>query len=860
MKINRSAIVMIGFFLIFVPQAQTQTLYNGVGHIPLSHQETWNVAGLLQDMSTTIPVEVFIITGSTGDDDTELAAAISDAKDHVDDTDGLAIIYFPEGTYYLDSPITLTQEYRNIVFQGAGSDRTTLVFRNMRNSNCIVLSGDADDWIDLERDFDKGEKRIYPASGTWATGDWIHFIVYNFDYRKDPIDEFEIVGQITRIDSTGTDGYGDYLEIKDEANMNYIDGGERPMKVRKITPIQNIGIEDLKIMRSPYEKAYGAAHPYHIKLEYAVNCWVRGVESYKPSCHHLTISRSSHCEISGCYFHEAMDYHGGGWGYGAVLYASTTNCLVENNIFRHLRHSLVAVAGSNCNVWTFNYSREQHYTGGSVTWRDLDLHAKWPFGHLFEHNLIEMIGSDGAHGANGFYNTFVRNRAYAHNTELKKMEDWSTLGNISTKNPLRSLYHFYDHPPITDRFGFFNNYSYYKTHNECYWDGDADEAELLDVSYYYSARPEFLTMNYTWPAIGPKVSSSPLTQSIPAEARFGANKKTYLSNPTPKPMSSSGTLVNSEVWYGTHSLTGNVIVPAGLTLYLEDGATINLNSYYIRCDGNGKIIEQGSIIYSPNDICVTQSSIIKGQYSNIQSDIDNAVTGQEIYLGADTYVENIDIDKNITLLHTGSGSAYIRGNTKISNTSATLKWLRLEPGSTFGTVLGIYNGTGTLHSCYIYKGPYTGWWGIWCSNSTLKLRYGSIFPGSTSSNTSIFLINAGSSSYIRDCWIKPGNGIAISGTADGYAQDCHIVTFYKDSGWDINAYFADAGTFELIDNSYGTSQEIYDPEPYNVSGDGWPPGGLAKIHQTEDSLIKSGNGILDNLLNQADKSGCLWKI
>jgi len=236
-------------------------------------------------------------------------------------------------------------------------------------------------------------------------------------------------------------------------------------------------------------------------------------------------------------------------------------------------------------------------------------------------------------------------------------------------------------------------------------------------------------------------------------------------------------------------------------------------------------------------------------HSSVTDAIDCAQSSETVLVCSGTYIENITIDKNITI--EASGSAYIRGNTKISNTSATLKWLCLEPGSFYGTALGIYNGTGTIHSCYIYKGPYTGWWGIWCSSSTLKLRYGSIYPTSTSSNTSIFLINAGSSSYIRDCWIKPGNGIAISGTADGYAEDCHIVTLYKDSGWDINAYFADAGTFELIDNIYGNNQEIYDPEPYNVSGDGWPPGGLAKINQTENSS-KSGNGTLDNLLNQAD--------
>jgi len=97
--------------------------------------------------------------------------------------------------------------------------------------------------------------------------------------------------------------------------------------------------------------------------------------------------------------------------------------------------------------------------------------------------------------------------------------------------------------------------------------------------------------------------------------------------------------------------------------------------------------------------------------------------------------------------------------------------------------------------------------------------------------------------------IKPGNGIAIDGTADGYAQDCDIFTYYRDTGYDINAYFADAGTFELDDNNFGSAQSIYDPYPYNVSGDGWPSG-LAKpalmAHSTSDK------NDIDDMLVQAD--------
>jgi len=38
------AIILLFFFAI--AGVQSQTLFNGVGHIPQDHQETWNVAGL----------------------------------------------------------------------------------------------------------------------------------------------------------------------------------------------------------------------------------------------------------------------------------------------------------------------------------------------------------------------------------------------------------------------------------------------------------------------------------------------------------------------------------------------------------------------------------------------------------------------------------------------------------------------------------------------------------------------------------------------------------------------------------------------------------------------------------------------
>jgi len=348
-----------------------------------------------------------------------------------------------------------------------------------------------------------------------------------------------------------------------------------------------------------------------------------------------------------------MDYCEGGYGYGVELGASTTNCLIENNIFRYLRHALVAGAGSNCNVWAFNYSREQHYTTpGWPTYRDLDLHAKYPFGHLFEHNVIEMIGADNYHGDNGPYNAFVRNHSYDGNISLdmvdKAMEDWSSLGNIYDDSPLNSVYQQYVDPPICDIFGFFNNYTAGYSHNVCHTHFNDSDAELYDVSYYYSSRPNFLPLSYTWPAIGPKISSTQLTQSIPAKDRYNEYKKTYLPYPTPKPLTLSGTLAYSQKWSGAITLMGNVTVPSGITLTIQTGTTVNVPSGK-KITIIGKLYADGSAFAPVSDTWLGIEFInAPDNYSHIQNcTITNANTGVYMY-GTDVTLSNNYIHNNTT--------------------------------------------------------------------------------------------------------------------------------------------------------------------------------------------------------------------
>src|SRR4030067_3704872 len=106
--------------------------------------------------------------------------------------------------------------------------------------------------------------------------------------------------------------------------------------------------------------------------------------------------------------------------------------------------------------------------------------------------MIEEIGANDEWGANVFFNAFVRNYSYDEDLiTLKKMEDWSFLGNIKEQFiAKKALLYDADHDPIIDLFGYRLNYTLPVTHLQNSVNGW--ESELADVSYYYSARPYFL--------------------------------------------------------------------------------------------------------------------------------------------------------------------------------------------------------------------------------------------------------------------------------------------------------------------------------------------------------------------------------
>jgi len=448
-----------------------------------------------------------------------------------------------------------------------------LEFKIGDDGTCFDIQGRVIDSYkeNVSSDIQKGAT-VLKFSNTLERGDWIWVCENDFnceDYGKTK----GIVGQITQIAGNYDINNNGYI-IKDAASKEYLIANN--LCVKKLEPITNIGIENLTIKRidtaESSDEAYGSGN--NIKFNYAVNCWVKGVEFYNTCRHHIEISHSSHIEVSGCYIHHALSYGGGSYGYGIVLQSSTTNCLIENNIFRKLRHAIGIASGANCNVITYNFSTEQFSTiklaGSDLIYPDSDicLHGRYPYANLFEYNFVEFIEADNTHGLNGPYNTFVRNMVYDEHQSCsfdlpgyQKIDLYyapitALLGNQvnfdssgsnldagQADNPVNSRQDYIKNENektsfSVEAYGF--NDSEMWSHNQI----DSTQAktlELLDVSYYYSSIPDFISQfkNLQFPTIGPLAPDygDPYSTHhlIPSYLRFHAGDSimTYLPDPLP---------------------------------------------------------------------------------------------------------------------------------------------------------------------------------------------------------------------------------------------------------------------------------------------------------------------------------------
>ena len=172
---------------------------------------------------------------------------------------------------------------------------------------------------------------------------------------------------------------------------------------------------------------------------------------------------------------------------------------------------------------------------------------------MFEHNIVEFIEADDAHGANGPYNAFVRNMVYADNIDLYSAPHAAVLGcdtdssrAVSTSGNTSFSIQAYGKSYLVG--GSFVSYedapwiSYFDGHF-VYRPGGTNFAMFRDISYFYTSRPYFLSSKYTWPCLGPDLDNPflksqetgyyrEMSQTIPAEDRYISGHETFISKLT----------------------------------------------------------------------------------------------------------------------------------------------------------------------------------------------------------------------------------------------------------------------------------------------------------------------------------------
>ncbi len=493
--------------------------------VPAEALTDWTGAGLLAGTPNRAKA-VFDITAETGGTwDEKLSSALAKARK----VKGLPVILFPSGVYRFEKGVVLTRETagNGVIFMGAGADSTFLDFGIGRDGNCFDVRGaETGVQLSLEADMPKRTRRITATglSDRFSTGDWVRLCESGFP-EADP----ENVGEITRIrEISGREG-----SLETEANKTY--RAVHGLWIRKMDPVQNVGFEGFTLRRLDTEpssqNAYDSGDNFFFDV--AVNCWIRGVASRNTCRHHVCANRSGHLLIEGSSFAEAVSRDENSYGYGVLLEVCTSRCLIQNNAFDRLRHAMAVCEGVNGNVFAFNYSRGQAWTYHGLPnlfqGADLCLHGRYPYANLFEQNVVEFVYADNSHGANGPYNTFLRNWVYDGSSgkgllRLYRAPQSIVFGNIST--PARSARVRYDScKPFRDTFGR-DSKRRPRPHKESR-DAELDPAEtgLVTVSYFYRYRPDFLPVEYTWPAIGPDAGNGPPVQRIPAMRWFEAGRE-----------------------------------------------------------------------------------------------------------------------------------------------------------------------------------------------------------------------------------------------------------------------------------------------------------------------------------------------
>jgi hypothetical protein len=475
--------------------------------ISQSRRVDWSHAGLIQPVYNPFNEISILSFGGVGDGITSNDNAIQSALQSLNGKSGA--IYFPPGNYFFKKSIQMPD---SAILRGYSSDSTKLIFNLSNKGHCIQFRGNIDtiNVTKVTGNIAKGDSALFVSNAsTFSNGEWVKLFQNDsaLIFSSWAIHDVGQIMQISKVNATQNQ-----LLFTHKFHRTY-KLADNP-RLEKITPFTHVGVECLHIIR--LDSTDTTKKVANIFFSSVVNGWVTGVESDSGNYSHVTISGSSNIFVDGCYFRSAHAYGGDGQGYGVVMQATSNECLVQDNIFNHLRHSVLVQSGANGNVIGYNYSINAFWIEPPFpndASGDLVCHGNYAYENLFEGNSAQNIVIDNSHGINGPFNTYFRNRAALYGIVMNSgpaSDSQNLAGNEITDNAfLHGLY-------VTSGNGIFTF-----GNNVLNTIQPAGTTSLPDTSYYLSSRPAFLQTILSYPCIGePNAINSGI---IPAQARYSAS-------------------------------------------------------------------------------------------------------------------------------------------------------------------------------------------------------------------------------------------------------------------------------------------------------------------------------------------------
>ena len=483
------------------------------------------------------------------------------------------VVYLPAGTYRISGALNIPS---GRVLRGAGPNNTTIRFTGSSGNMITFGSGSYSSTVSITGGANKGSTSITLSNASGKdVGDLL--LLDQLNSGESFVTSSGTNGNCTWCGRDSGTRSMSQISIITAKNGNTV-SIDPPMQwtytaspeASEITNVStNSGLEDLKLYNSP-GNAGTTFTMIANKYSWIKNIEIERVEGVQTgtSCFHGTVSYGFRNEIRDSYFLNNNQYFSN--SYGIQVVRSSTNILVENNIFKNAKVYVYLGWGSTSMVAGYNYVYDvtngwDDFTG------DIQAHGAHPKMMLLEGNYLQKSKFDIVWGSSS-HNTIFRNwiRATQPPGSVTLIQERSPIqlyeynryfnivGNVLGDPSTSWAYESGCSGGTIYTLGYRNlgcggtrdsqvrgtllrhgNFDY--SANSTKWCDDSgepgcqggDASRTIPDSLYLSGRPSWWCDELPWPPIGPDLS--PMVSDIPAKRRYNGEICTTSGTPPPPP-------------------------------------------------------------------------------------------------------------------------------------------------------------------------------------------------------------------------------------------------------------------------------------------------------------------------------------